>query len=47
MKNQDMFTAYEQNDVTEFLYFLLECFHQGMKSYETPLKEAFFKLLKK
>ena len=46
MKNQDMFTAYEQNDVTEFLYFLLECFHQGMKSYETPLKEAFINTLK-
>ena len=31
-KNMMLFSGYEQNDVTEYLYFLLDCFHNGLKS---------------
>ena len=30
-KNQDLFTGYEQNDLSEFLTFLLGCFHDSLK----------------
>ena len=30
-KNQDLFTGYEQNDLSEFLIFLLGCFHDSLK----------------
>ena len=30
-KNMMLFSGYEQNDVTEYLYFLLDCFHNGLK----------------
>lgn len=30
-KNQDLFTGYEQNDLSEFLMFLLGCFHDSLK----------------
>jgi ubiquitin carboxyl-terminal hydrolase 8 len=30
-KNQDLFTGYEQNDLSEFLTFLLGSFHDGLK----------------
>lgn len=43
MKDQELFSAYEQNDVTEFLYFLLECFHEGMKKHDKYLEPKFFK----
>ena len=29
-KKKDIFTGYAQNDVSEFLIFLLECFHNGL-----------------
>lgn len=36
-KNRDLFSGYEQNDVTEFIYFILECFHEGMKNTDETL----------
>ena len=30
-KNQHLFTGYEQNDLSEFLIFLLGCFHDSLK----------------
>lgn len=30
-KKQDLFTGYEQNDLSEFLIFLLGCFHDSLK----------------
>lgn len=36
-KNRDLFSGYEQNDVTEFMYFILECFHEGMKNTDHDL----------
>ena len=30
-KNQELFTGYEQNDLSEFLIFLLGCFHDSLK----------------
>lgn len=43
IKNQEIFSEYEQNDVTEFMYFLLECFHEGMKKYDNYLESKFYK----
>jgi ubiquitin C-terminal hydrolase len=36
-KNRDEFTGFEQNDVSEFLYFLLECFHDGLTIHSSGL----------
>ena len=30
-KSQDLFTGYDQNDLSEFLIFLLGCFHDSLK----------------
>ena len=30
-KNNDIFADFSQNDVTEFMYFLFDCFHHGFK----------------
>ena len=30
-KNRDMFTGYDQNDVSEFLLFIIDCLHGGIK----------------
>ena len=30
-KDQELFAGFQQNDVTEFIYFLLDCFHNGLK----------------
>ena len=30
-KNRDMFTGYDQNDVCEFLLFIIDCLHGGLK----------------
>ena len=32
-KNMDMFTDFNQNDVSEFLNFLIQCFHNSYKKY--------------
>lgn len=29
-KNRHLFTGYDQNDMTEFLLFVMECFHEGL-----------------
>ena len=29
-KNRHLFTGYSQNDMTEFLLFVMECFHDGL-----------------
>ena len=39
-KNQDLFTGYEQNDLSEFLIFLLGCFGGGRIIYTFTLKSA-------
>lgn len=31
-KKKDMFSGFEQNDVTEFMYYLFDCFHNGFKT---------------
>uniref|UniRef100_A0A6C0KG94 USP domain-containing protein n=1 Tax=viral metagenome TaxID=1070528 RepID=A0A6C0KG94_9ZZZZ len=31
IKNQTLFTGFAQNDLPEFLYFLVDCFHNGLK----------------
>lgn len=36
-KGYDIFSGYEQNDVTEFMYFILDCFHEGMKNKDEIL----------
>ena len=38
-KKMMLFSGYEQNDVTEYLYFLLDCFHNGLKKYSNILFE--------
>ena len=30
-KNREMFTGYAQNDLPEFLNFILECFHNSLQ----------------
>ena len=30
LKNRDLFTAYQQNDVQEFLLFMIDCFHTAL-----------------
>lgn len=36
-KNMMLFSGHDQNDVTEYLYFLLECFNNGLKKYSNTL----------
>lgn len=36
-KDQELFAGFQQNDVTEFIYFLLDCFHNGLKINDTNL----------
>ena len=36
-KNRYEFAGFQQNDVSEFLYFLLECFHDGLKIHSSEL----------
>ena len=43
--DNDMFVSEDQNDVTEFMYFLLECFHQGMKNVDNHMYTKFLKSL--
>ena len=31
LKNIDIFTGYAQNDLTEFLHFFVDCFHEAIK----------------
>ena len=31
VKDRDIFTGYAQNDLTEFLNFIFDCFHESIK----------------
>lgn len=45
-KNNQLFSGFEQNDVTEFLYFIFDCFHNGFKSInDTNLLNAQLKYI--
>lgn len=44
-KKMMLFSGYEQNDVTEYLYFLLDCFHNGLKKYSNILFEKQMKYI--
>ena len=46
-KNNDLFLSFQQNDVTEFLYFLLDCFHNGLKIYDSKLLNNQLKVIEK
>ena len=46
-KKMMLFSGYEQNDVTEYLYFLLECFHNGIKKCTNHLWEKQLKHISK
>jgi ubiquitin C-terminal hydrolase len=45
-KNMMLFSGYDQNDVTEYLYFLLDCFHNGLKKTDNKLFEKQIKYIK-
>ena len=45
-KKMMLFSGYEQNDVTEYLYFLLDCFHNGFKKCTNHLWEKQLKYIK-
>ena len=39
IKNKDLFTGYAQNDFSEFLVFIMECFHNSiMREVEMTIK---------
>jgi len=46
-KNMMLFSGYDQNDVTEYLYFLLECFNNGLKKYSNTLFKNQLKYIEK
>ena len=45
-KNMMLFSGYDQNDVTEYLYFLLDCFHNGLKKSDNKLFDKQIKYIK-
>ena len=45
-KNMMLFSGYDQNDVTEYLYFLLDCFHNGLKKTDKKLFDKQIKYIK-
>ena len=44
LKNKELFTGFTQNDMPEFLLFIIECFHNGI-SRETSIKIKIFTTL--
>ena len=46
-KNNDLFAGFQQNDTTEFIYFMLDSFHNAMKNKDKELLKKQFKSIEK